>query len=512
MALNQFLVLGVIPANNEQEIAVNSTITISFAKHMDVNTLTEANIKLRKVNGEYIPYTSSYSYETYTLILTPSSLLDGDTQYQIEIVGGTTGIKSVTGDYTSTRTYEFTTVLTKSISQPQNLVVTQQGSRISASWNAPAITNDGEQITYNVRVSSSKDPNSPYLWPVLPIGTEYEQSGTSLAIEQDFETGRSYYVMVRATSVADSSDWAITQIYLEPPVVTNPDTPSTGEPAPILEQIDILEVYPSSGSIVQEDTVLVAFSDVLDALPVNALYVVEAPYKPVLSKLDLLTTYSVSKAIPGTVSLVESSVLQWKATDELPLEKEYVVIVSKDIKGISMDSLGVTAVSSFRTPWERMYGDIQVIKDKLGELSDSISDSSIYDSMRVNTLFAYDTISATNSFDSTQFENGEAPYYVHQYVNLQTAYDVLINGMTRSGGSNKEGFTLGQLQVTKEIDSSSATTLLSTIKSEIKPWLDMIHGLRNRGYAKPVGAVKGETGATYPDYLTRSELKTNFDV
>jgi hypothetical protein len=62
------------------------------------------------------------------------------------------------------------------------------------------------------------------------------------------------------------------------------------------------------------------------------------------------------------------------------------------------------------------------------------------------------------------------------------------------------------------MDTTSAMSLLSTLKSEIKPWLDRVHGLNNRGYAKPGGAVKGENAQPYPDFLTRSELKTNFDV
>lgn len=516
MPVNSFLVLGVVPANNEQQVPVNTAITISFAKHMDVNTLTDANIKLCKVNGEYIPYVLSYSHDTYKLVLKPS-VLDGNTQYQVEIVGGTTGIRSVTGDYTSTRTYEFTTVLTKAISQPQNLVVTQKDAHISAKWKAPAVVNSLEAVVYHVRVSASSDPKSPYLWPSFPVGTEYTQEGTNLSIEDDFERERNYYVMVRATSSSATSDWTIAQIYLEPKAIESPTNPNPDDPnlpSPMIEQIEVLEVFPSSGAVIQDDTIFVAFSDELDELPTDVLYVVQAPYKASLSILDLLTTYSPAKAVPGTVSLVDGTteVLQWKAESPLPVEKEYVVIVSKDIKGIDTDKLGVPLVHAFRTPWERLYGDINSIKEKLGDLAASFRDSTLYEAMHVNTLFAYDTVSNTNSFERTQFQDGQAPYYIHQYVNLQTAYDVLLNGMANSNGASKENITLGQLQVIKEIDVASAVILLKTLKTAIKPWLDMVHGMNNRGYAKPGVVVKGETISPYPDFLTRSELKTNFDV
>lgn len=605
MALNTFLVLGVVPANNEQEVPINASIKISFAKHMDANTLTESNIKMRKVNGEYIPYTFSYSYETYQLILKPSTPLAGSTQYQVEVIGGKDGVKSVTGDYTNTRTYEFTTILTKSISQPRNLFLTQDNNGIKVSWETPSVINELESVSYDVRVSSSNDPVNPHLWPELPIGTEYNQTETSLIVQKEFETERNYYVMVRAVSVSDTSDWTISQIYLEKPVVTvtptTPSTPGTGGgvtvPAPMIEQVEVLETYPAPGAIIQDGRILIVFSDLLNVLPVieppteepvedlipaapdgsetdedtlpddsedaentegtdttedttenadtnedtennedtdvdvipdidvnvdpvvtnplnnlNLIYVVQAPYKERLTMIDLLTAYAPSKAIPGNVSILDGQVLEWQATEDLEPEKDYVAIVSKDIKGTNTSKMGVPYILGFRSPWDRLYGNVNTIKSRLGDIADTISDATIYETMHVNTLFAYETVSETSSYSATDYTDKEAPYFVHQYVNLQTAYDVLLNDITRSGGSNKEDFTLGQLQVSKEGDSTSRISLLKSLKSEIKPWLDMIHGHHNRGYAKPVGAVKGETGSAYPDFLTRSELKTEFDV
>jgi hypothetical protein len=512
MPLNQFLVLGVVPANNEQGVAINAPIVITFSKAMDVNTLTDTNINLRKINGEYVPYKQNYSYDTYQLTLNPESLLDGNTAYQVEIIGGANGVKSITGDYTVTRDYEFTTILTKSISNPQNLILSQDGTRISATWAAPAVLNDTEPVTYNVRVSASNDALSSYLWPELPIGTEYNQAETSLEVPKDFEYSRNYYVYIQAVSTSDVSDWTIAQIYLSEPVKDTSSSIDSG--SVFIEQIEILEVYPTQGGIIQDDMVFVALSDSLDSLPSNAVYVVQAPYKEKLSLIDLLTVYSPNKAVQGTVSVVagNDSIIQWAAATSLPTNKEYVIIVSKDIKGLNTDTLGVPASYGFRSPYDRLYGDIKAIKERLGDIAEGIKDSYLYSLMHTNTLFAYQTVSNTSTFTLSDYTSVDAPYYIHQYVTLQTVYDAMLNVVANSGGTSAETYQLNYFHVQKQFDVASTITLMNAVKGEIKPWLDMVHGQNNRGYAKPTGAIKGEAIESYPDYVIRSTLKTTFDV
>ena len=524
MPANSFLVLGVLPANNEQQVPINTSVTISFAKHMDVSTLTESTINFRKVNGENIPFTLNYNLDTYQLVLTPLSFLEGNVQYQVEVIGGATGIKSVTGDYTNTRTYEFVTVLVKAVSQPRNLTLVQSGANIKAQWVAPEVSTEGESISYEVRVSASNDLNNPAIWPTtdsstIDLGSNPSNTvDTFLSIPFDFELGRNYYVMVRAITSSSTGDWTVSQIYLEKEedvdeAPVEDDEPST--PAPVIEQIEIVEAYPAQGGFIEDNTIYLVFSDELISLPTNAVYVVQAPYKATLSTVDLLTKYSPSKAIAGSIGVLEGQeqVLRWTTTEELPVETEYTVVVNKNIVGKNTDSLGVTTTYGFRTPWERLYGSIKTIKERLGSVAEYVSDSFIYEFMGLNTKFAYETVSATSTFEDNAYTSTDAPYYIHQYVNLQTAYDVFLNSATMGGsGGGSEAIVLGSLEVTKDGAVAGVTADLETIKSEIKPWLDMVHGHRNRGYAKPVSAVKGEAGATYPDYFTRSELKTDFDV
>ena len=528
MPINAYLVLGVVPANNEQQVPTSTTITVSFAKHMDVTTLHAGNIILRKVNGDIVPITFNYVNESYKLLVHHNGL-DPNTQYQLEIKGGTTGVKSVTGDYMNVaRTYEFTTVQLKAVSEPRNLVLTQKESFVQATWSLPVDTNENEAIVYDVRISASNDPEAPVLWPQ---GSEGTTSLLTMTIPYEVTRGSRYYVFVRARGGAYTSTWTVGQIFMELPEVTeptNPTNPTDPDPTPTpdpFQQLEIVDMYPANGSVIEENKVLLVFSDELDTLPDNALYVVKAPHKETLSMVDLLTTYSPAKAVPGTVSLLDghAQVLQWEPIGELVEESSYVAIVSKDIKGKTVAKMGTTKSIGFSTPWERMYGKLTSVKEMIGGYANVLSESYIYEIMNRNSVYAYDIVIASGAATDTDFADGKIPYFVLQYVNTQTAYDLILNGLAGGGSSSSSttdydgGFVLGLLEVTGGGSGTSTSTasdginVLAKLKDELKQWKDLLYDQHSRGYAKPTGAVKGETGSAYPDFLTRAELTSLFD-
>ena len=512
MPINQYLVLGVTPTHNEQQVAINSVITISFAKHMDVTTLTPANIILRKVNGDIVSYTQRYISDTYQLVLTPSELLP-NTQYQLQVTGTSLGVKSITGDYLSaSRTYEFTTVQLKAVSEPRNLILTQKGEFIKASWTLPVDTNENEAIFYSVRVSESSNPDNPAIWPSSTEGTT---TNLEIDIPKAMTLGENYYVMVQAKAGDFTSAWTIGQIFMEKPVTSEEPTPPTTDPNPNpLLQLEVVDTYPTAGGIIQDNTIMVVFNDEIADLELASVYVVQAPYKSSLTLVDKITSYGPGKAISGTVSVLPEypNVIQFVSAEELEKEKEYCIIVEKTVAGKNVGAIGYTYIQGFRTPWERLYGSIKTIKEKLGDFASLVSDNHILESMRMNTLYAFNIASETTNYTASEYTDTEAPYYIHQYVNLQTAYDVLLNGMMNSSsGGSEESILLGVLQVDKKTDAESATGLLDSFKAEIKQWLDLVHGFRNRGYAKAQTVVRGESGDAYPDFFTR-EFKSDFDA
>jgi hypothetical protein len=120
--------------------------------------------------------------------------------------------------------------------------------------------------------------------------------------------------------------------------------------------------------------------------------------------------------------------------------------------------------------------------------------------------YAYNIVSQVDGFSEEDYSGGKAPYYVHQYVRYQSAYDLLLNAYIQQSSGSGKSISLGDLSVDGSSDMADITALLGSFKNRIKTWEDQLHGHHNRGYAKPTTVVKGETGSPYPDFLTRAEF------
>lgn len=84
-------------------------------------------------------------------------------------MGGASGVASIDNNYLpSTKTYEFVTVQKKGITALENLVLAQDYYFVSAKWDLPNGLVDGEEIYFNVRLSTSNNPEAYDLWPKEP--------------------------------------------------------------------------------------------------------------------------------------------------------------------------------------------------------------------------------------------------------------------------------------------------------------------------------------------------------
>lgn len=72
MPSNAYLVLGVNPVSNESNVELSTKITITFAKHINLDTLNNNTIRLRKVNGDFVEHTGRYNNvnKVYEITLT----------------------------------------------------------------------------------------------------------------------------------------------------------------------------------------------------------------------------------------------------------------------------------------------------------------------------------------------------------------------------------------------------------------------------------------------------------
>lgn len=526
-----YLVLGVDPVSNEANVELSTKITITFAKPINTDTLNTNTVRLRKVNGDFVEYTAQYNFTDKTYVLVPTTQLEPNTQYQTMILGGTEGVLAIDGGYLpSTKTYEFVTVQREGVSNLSNLIVSQEYLFASAKWDMPTGLMDGEEVFFNVRLSTSNNPEAFDLWPTNPV--EGKTTATTFVIPYKLEPEKNYYVHVQAVTKAKTTGWVTGQVYIEP--ILSPTTPTPVEPEtpPDVsvgkQQLTVLDQYPLKDEIATPSEVVIMFSDGLpsnlfgvDQPEQNPLfYVVQAPYKKQLTPIDTRSAYSPKNALKGSISLDSESpnVLVWtpKSGSSAFLEgKDYTVVISKNLAGVNTLPIGFTYSFGFQSRPEHFHGDIEQIRGMMGSLSSKMSTSFLHSLMKKHSQFACDIWEQSSTYDESLHQDGEAPSYVHEYVNTQVCIDAILSGGLSTSATGNESMTLGQLQVSKGTGSSngasSIKSMLGQLTSQLKKWEDLIHGHHNRGYATPGNVVKGENAATLPTYITRTNMNTSFD-
>lgn len=533
-----YLVLGVDPVSNEANVELQSKITITFAKPINTDTLNATNIRLRKVNGEFIEYTGQYKPIDKNYTLTPVKKLEPNTQYQTMILGGTDGVLSVDGGYLpGTKTYEFVTVPKETLSNLSNLVLNQDYLFISAHWDMPGGVAEGEGLYFNVRLSTSNNPEAADLWPSNPV--EGKTTATNITIPYKLEAKNNYYVHVQAVTETKTTDWLTQQIYIEPIAQSSTpsaDSGSTGDSTFVPSipvdtgQLMVIDHSPRIAEMMTPSEIVVVFNDAIsESLFDNQLaqeplfYVVEAIYKKNLSIIDKRGTYSVKNAIEGSVSVDSENpnvvvFTPTKGSMAFIEGKDYTVILSKNLAGTNKLAMGIDFVFGFTSHPEHLHGDIEYLKEVLSSLSVVPSDKFLQSLMKKHSQYACDIWYESSTYDESLHQNGEAPYYIHQYVNTQVLIDALLHGGMQSASiGGDESVTLGNLTVSKSGASSgssatSITDVIAELQSQLKDWEDLIHGHHNRGYANPSNVVKGESASTLPAYITRTTMNTEFDA
>lgn len=623
-----YLVLGVDPVSNESNIPLTTKITVNFAKPINMDTLNSNTIRLRKVNGDFIEYTSQYTPLDRKYIMTPSNQLEPGVQYQTIVLGGQNGVLAVDGSYLpATKTYEFVTVAREGVRSLSNLSLKQDYYFINAKWDMPSGLLEGEEVYFNVRLSELSNPDASDIWPLNPI--EGKTTSCEFTIPYKADAEKNYYVHVQAVTKEKTTDWITAQIYIEPlsqPITTEPSNSSgstsdsssgsessppvvIGDPgqlmvidhSPVLNEIstpsEIVVVFndeidptlfggvidtptdtneepakeePSTtpiddqspidennntGTSPEDDTVVTLADesdsntetldettnqtpdDVTTEEPVTEVgqdetdsekqaeanplfYIVEAPYKESLSLIDLRGKYNVKNALKGFVNIDPDSpsLLVFspeKGANDFVAGKDYTVILSKKLKGIKTMEMGVDFLFGFSARPEHFHGDINYIKEVLTSLNIEPTDSFLQSLMKKYSQYACDIWYESSTYDESLHQDGDAPYYIHQYVNTQVLVDSLLHGGLHSSVGGDETVTLGSLTIEKsggDGGNSSALDIISELQSQLKEWEDLVHGYHNRGYASPGNVVKGENAATLPSYITRTTMNTDFDA
>jgi glucose/arabinose dehydrogenase len=83
------------PYNGQQQVAVGSTINLTFGEAMNAATLTTENVILRDNNGALVSSTLSYNSTSRVLTIDPvANLVSNAGYYTVRVVGGTAGVRA----------------------------------------------------------------------------------------------------------------------------------------------------------------------------------------------------------------------------------------------------------------------------------------------------------------------------------------------------------------------------------------------------------------------------------
>ena len=100
------------PASGESNVSISKAPKIIFSEDIDAATITTSTVKLREVTTtNLVTCTVSLGADKKTVTMTPSTSLQYSFAYQIEVIGGSSGVKDLAGNpLASTQTWQFTTV------------------------------------------------------------------------------------------------------------------------------------------------------------------------------------------------------------------------------------------------------------------------------------------------------------------------------------------------------------------------------------------------------------------
>lgn len=609
MPVNNYLVIGVNPTNNETTVPLNKEIVVTFGKHMNLDTLTPATLVLKEVNGPIVPYKMTYVNVTMTARLVPEQDLKPGTQYQLQIVGTSNGVQSITADYLgASRSFEFTTSYSVSLSPPTNLTVTVTDGYPVLQWEVPADYDTAHPLSYEAEISMSNTEDMLTIWP--GVGDINKTNATELNVPKKLSNGN-YYAYVKAVNGNNVSEPAMYQFYVEPPAeIPTPVTPlpgagGNGTGGRDIFSFDVLDVYPRKDEVdIMPENIIVVFDTEVDqeTLTEESIYIIKKEDKANLTLIDFMTAYSPANRVPLGKVLEEEPVEEEpidetpeepvveEPTEEIPTDgeeitvdafaddedivtnpaetpeeaedpatepeepisgeepveepeepveepeeelvvlptgitltapnvltleaelendAEYTVIIRDSVKNTNGGSLGGTYHWSFVTKYSRLYGDAKKVRQEIGSLSDNITDKVLYRFMSDSTEYVYQLLQNMSTFDANLYEEGAAPYEVHEYVRLRTAYNLLLNSqLFASADGITTDISLGDLKVVKEAGGAMETTRMAAdLKNRMKVMMDLMQGHHNRGYAKPISVSRGENIEPYPDFLTRAEYK-----
>ena len=297
-----------IPIHTAEKVALDQVIEVYFMIDINKQALRAEHFILLNMSERKVEDVE-FEYNRRVLKIRPMKRLSPLTYYQLQIVGGTDGIKDITGrSMAQTYEVEFHTKDTESIKPPRVIAPTDKS--IITKPVEVQLNPSQQAFYYELQISKSNTFHN-VLWPVNGEKI-YRMTDIKVTPDIKYETG-SYYMRVRAVSEeGEASAWSSTiQFYyngvVEIEIPKDEEVPK--EEPPITEPVP---------EVNEEDVVLQTKSRIID--------------EP-LTQLSQLQDHFVQEAITASnaLSVTASSVQNKSVNNKLTNAKTIIIDFSEDI-------------------------------------------------------------------------------------------------------------------------------------------------------------------------------------
>ncbi|MEO8576085.1 MAG: Ig-like domain-containing protein [Gemmatimonadales bacterium] len=322
-------VTAVVPASGATNVALNTTVKVTFSEPMDPTSITTTTFSLKNtVTSAVIASTVTYDNATTSATLTPGAPLAGNTNYTVTV---TTGAKDAAGNplggqFTST----FTTLILDSTPPSVTSVnPVNNATGVPISTNVLVSFNEAmDPTTINTTTVTLRNTGTS----AVVAGTVTFNSGTNVATftpSGPLSNATNYTVSV-TTGVKDVAGNAIAAQFN-----SNFTTAALADVIPPT----IVSRTPINGATGQAVTTnaTVTFSENMDASTINATNIT-------------LTTTSGGTLVPATVTCNSPcTTATLDPTPTLAANTSYTLTITTGVKDVAGNALGATSTSTFTT-------------------------------------------------------------------------------------------------------------------------------------------------------------------
>lgn len=190
------------PSAGATGVPTTGTVTATFDRSLDPNTVTSSTVTLTTAGGASVPATVSYDDTTHKVTLTPSQALAGNAQYTAKLKGGSGGISGWGGDLAADVTWSFTTgaglpPTVTSVTPADNATAVAIGSTVKVAFDRDMLAST---------INTTNITLTPQLGTAIPATVTYSASTDTATLTPSSALDPSRQYTLRVASDVKGAD------------------------------------------------------------------------------------------------------------------------------------------------------------------------------------------------------------------------------------------------------------------------------------------------------------------